>query len=85
MRKRDQQTGSTILHIVAQTGHIEMAKYLLQFCKTSLSTSNTPDSSYKLDINAMNNEKRTALQIASERGVYINYNCGLSMKYWLHD
>ena len=69
LRKRDQQTGSTILHVIAQTGHIEMAKYLLQFCKTSLSAGAQPGSSQKLDINAMNNEKRTALQIAAERGI----------------
>ena len=64
MKKRDPQTGCTVLHVVAQTGHVEMAKYLLQCCNTSLTAGTTP----KLDINAMNNEKRTALQIAADRG-----------------
>ena len=48
-----------------------MARYLLQFCTTSLPAGTT----HRLDINAMNNDKRTALQIAAEKGMVIAFDC----------
>lgn len=66
LKRRDTHTANTVLHVVAQTGHIETAKYLLQFCQAK--PENKSVSKNRLDINAVNNDKKTALQIASEKG-----------------
>ncbi|XP_053375016.1 serine/threonine-protein phosphatase 6 regulatory ankyrin repeat subunit A-like isoform X2 [Mercenaria mercenaria] len=65
LKKRDARTGNTVLHVSSQTGHLETANYLLPFCKKS---QNQSSSKNRLDINAVNNDKRTALQIAAEKG-----------------
>ncbi|XP_060583022.1 ankyrin-3-like isoform X2 [Ruditapes philippinarum] len=65
LKKRDIRTANTVLHIASQTGHLETANYLLPFCKESENQSSTRN---RLDINAVNNDKKTALQIASEKG-----------------
>ena len=64
MRKRDVRTGNTVLHVAAKTGHLATTKYVLEFCQPQ------PGSNGKsrLDINAVNNDRKTALQIAAEKG-----------------
>ncbi|KAL3857650.1 hypothetical protein ACJMK2_012297, partial [Sinanodonta woodiana] len=73
MRQRHPQTGSTLLHLVAKTGNLKIASYLLQFCSSQTSIVSRSDAGHSkaLDINALNNENKTALQVAAEKG-YIN-------------
>ncbi|KAK3598963.1 hypothetical protein CHS0354_024634 [Potamilus streckersoni] len=70
MRQRHPQTGSTLLHLVAKTGNLKIARYLLQFCSNQTSICSRSDADYwkALDINALNNENKTALQVAAEKG-----------------
>lgn len=59
-----------MLHVVAESGHLETAKYLVEFCQTARSGNLAKQSRSKqvLDINAVNSDKKTALQIAAEKG-----------------
>ncbi|WAR03280.1 ANR50-like protein [Mya arenaria] len=74
LKRRDVRTGDTVLHVVSQTGHMEMASYLMDFCRKlgNRSTQTTPRERLlcrnMLDINASNNEKKTPLQTAAEKG-----------------
>ncbi|KAL4220754.1 hypothetical protein ACF0H5_021148 [Mactra antiquata] len=63
LTKRDPRTGNTVLHVAALNGQQTTVEYLLQFCKNATRTHKN-----KLDVNSMNNDKKTALQFACEKG-----------------
>jgi len=75
VRRRDARSGNTVLHVVAHTGHVRIAEFLTRFCGNQGSqTPRSPNGLNQnlnrkgLDINAMNNDKKTPLQIAAENG-----------------
>ncbi|KAL5005602.1 hypothetical protein ScPMuIL_016760 [Solemya velum] len=72
VRKRHLPTGSTVLHIAAKMGHLEIVQYLLDFCHAHILVSKDKSKARSkvrsLDINAINAERKTALQLAAEKG-----------------
>lgn len=55
--------------MVAETGHLETARYLVDFCRSTNKPNKSKQLKPKLDINAVNCDKKTALQIAAEKGL----------------
>lgn len=58
-------------------GHLEVLEYLLAFCKP-LRGWHGNRGYHKLDINAVNSDNKTVLQIAAEKGRYL-YPCKQSL------
>ncbi|XP_052243498.1 serine/threonine-protein phosphatase 6 regulatory ankyrin repeat subunit B-like isoform X2 [Dreissena polymorpha] len=65
LKRRDVRSGNTVLHVVSQTGNTAMTKFLLGYCGGS---ENQPKRQASLDVNAMNNDRKTPLQICAEKG-----------------
>lgn len=71
IRKRYTPTGSTLLHTAAQMGRGEVMDYLLGLCRPLKKSEEEYKLGYfhrGLDINAVNKENKTALQVAAEKG-----------------
>ena len=71
MTKKHPSSHNTILHAVCARGHAHIGKYLLKFCCSKaamLPSAIFGDPDETLDINAMNNERKTPLHLAAERG-----------------
>jgi len=68
IKRRDERTGNTVLHVVAESGHFETARYLVGFCPNKSNVTRKVKSKPSIDINAVNNDKKTALQVAAEKG-----------------
>ncbi|KAK6166591.1 hypothetical protein SNE40_023246 [Patella caerulea] len=71
IRKRHGVTGATVLHVAARMGHYHIMEHLVNFCKTNNSediTSYHGGMRKKVDINSVDSEKKTALQVAAEKG-----------------
>ncbi|XP_033114521.1 ankyrin-2-like isoform X2 [Anneissia japonica] len=66
-------TKSTVLHVACSRGLVDIVKYLIQFCSYERQVPSSQriqavDCSGKLDIDAVNNQGLTALQIAASKG-----------------
>jgi hypothetical protein len=58
-----------VLHIAAKMGHTEIVRYLLSYCRQSLTPHHAHRTSRKLlDINTTDTNNRTPLQAAAEKG-----------------
>ncbi|XP_061165516.1 ankyrin-3-like isoform X2 [Saccostrea echinata] len=71
IRKRYTPNGSTLLHTAALMGRVEVIDYLLELCRPLKKSSEEYKFGYfhrGLDINAVNKENKTALQVAAEKG-----------------
>ncbi|XP_025086256.1 ankyrin-1-like isoform X4 [Pomacea canaliculata] len=69
IRKRHSTTGETVLHIAARMGHTEIVRYLLKFCQNShIHCSAQHESRKMLDINTLDTNNHTSLQVAAEKG-----------------
>ena len=73
MNRHHLSSHNTVLHVAATRGHLPVIRYLLQFCKVPGLPISPPimmeESHYKeLNINAMNVDGKTALQLAAEKG-----------------
>uniref|UniRef100_A0A0B7AJI4 Uncharacterized protein n=2 Tax=Arion vulgaris TaxID=1028688 RepID=A0A0B7AJI4_9EUPU len=80
--RRHPVTGSTLLHVAAKMGYLDIVLYLLQFCKYShkkhpaslIGKSSKTDKYFGklksfLDVNAVDIDNKTALQLAAEKGL----------------
>ncbi|XP_033728424.1 LOW QUALITY PROTEIN: ankyrin-1-like [Pecten maximus] len=72
VKKRHVSSGSTALHIAARMGKLDVVQYLLNFTTTCSNSEHTGDrcsqSRRKLNVNAVNADGKTALQLAAEKG-----------------
>lgn len=71
IRKRYTPTGSTLLHTAGLMGRGEVMDYLLGLCRPLKKSEEEFKLGYfhrGLDINAVNKENKTALQVAAEKG-----------------
>ncbi|XP_074651870.1 uncharacterized protein LOC141906456 isoform X2 [Tubulanus polymorphus] len=66
--KKHPNSGNTLLHVLCERGHLEIVQYLLQFSRAQVVKRNEtkPNLVY---VNAVNNQGKTSLQIAAERGL----------------
>ncbi|XP_067685629.1 serine/threonine-protein phosphatase 6 regulatory ankyrin repeat subunit B-like isoform X2 [Haliotis asinina] len=68
IRKRHSSTGATVLHRAAKMGHYKIVDFLIQFCRTATPGTQGGRDKKLLDINAVDGENKTALQLAAEKG-----------------
>ncbi|CAH1788028.1 unnamed protein product [Owenia fusiformis] len=71
VRRQHPNTRNTLLHVASSRGHLAVVKYLVQFCKQNgynTPSVNGPSHYRELHINVLNNQGKTALQLAAEKG-----------------
>ncbi|XP_041374461.1 ankyrin-3-like isoform X2 [Gigantopelta aegis] len=72
IRKRHSTTGSTVLHLASKMGHFAIVEFLTRFCRPSGEITKMRQKGQScrriLDINVVDAENKTALQLAAEKG-----------------
>ncbi|XP_060074269.1 ankyrin-3-like isoform X2 [Ylistrum balloti] len=69
VRQRHVSAGSTALHIAARMGKLDVVQYLLKFTSTYSDLENRSQcGGHKIDVNAVNSDGKTPLQLAAENG-----------------